>query len=74
MLLAEGGLVDLQRPSHQGLGLAESVGVPKQRRQIVQVDRHGWVLLAEGGLVDLQRPSHQRFGFLESVGGLKQSR
>ena len=71
VLLAEGGLVNLQRTPHQRLGFNRCGQCPlAESPELFKSNRHGRVLLAEGGLVDLQRTPHQRFGFLDAVGVL----
>ena len=72
MLGPEAGLVDGQRPAHQGLGLVQAVGGLKELGQVVEIDGDVGMLGPVAGLVDGQRPAHQGLGLAQAVGGLKE--
>ena len=62
---------DLKSPPYQWFGFVMPVGVLQQKRQNVQILRHGRMLLAEGRLVDRKCPPRQGLGFVMPVGFLQ---
>ena len=67
-------LADFERAAHHGLGLGEAVRVVKQKREIVEVDRHCGMIGAQALFVDFERAAKERLGLGEAVRVVKQKR